>query len=121
MRHFETIYKETNKMRNIITREEAIRTLVELCSSGILNDEIQDKLDDIANCIECEQYGLHMWGSTNKDYATLFTAKRADLITDEDIAKKEEAINKHTFVPAPAERAKIEEYIAGGCEEDETD
>lgn len=41
-----------------ITREEAITTLYDVINSGIISDELEGKLQDIASCIDNEEQGL---------------------------------------------------------------
>lgn len=65
-----------------ITREEAVTTLYDVINSGIISDELEGKLQDIASCIDNEEQGLFTWGADD-DVIDLFIAKREDLITPE--------------------------------------
>lgn len=65
-----------------ITREEAIKTLYNIINSGIISDELEGKLQDIASCIDNEEQWLFTWGADD-DVIDLFIAKREDLITPE--------------------------------------
>lgn len=65
-----------------ITREEAVTTLYDVIDSGIISDELEGKLQDIASCIDNEEWGLFTWGADD-DVMDLFVAKREDLITPE--------------------------------------
>lgn len=69
----------------MITREVAIETLYDLINSGILDLELEDKLSDIAKCIQAEDgendLGLFLWGADG-NYIDLYVAKREDLIDD---------------------------------------
>ena len=65
-----------------ITREEAVHTLYAVINSGIISEELERKLQDIASCIDNEEQGLFTWGADN-DVMDLFVAKREDLITPE--------------------------------------
>lgn len=77
-------------MERMISRQEAVETLFDLINAGILSDEIEGKLGDIAKCISAEDsendLGLFLWGA-DMDFMDLYTAKREDLIDD--------AWNKH--------------------------
>lgn len=46
-----------------ITREEAVKTLYNIINSGIISDELEGKLQDIASCIDNEEQGLFTWGA----------------------------------------------------------
>ena len=87
----------------MISREEAIQTLVTLEESDILDDELQSKLMDIRVCIEEELQGWHFWGASDDDYMELHIARRADLWTKEAEEKCAELDKYYTFTPAPYE------------------
>ena len=103
-------------MDKAITREKALETLYNLINSGVLSVEVEDDLQEIANAINNERYGLHMWGADNKEYDFLATAVRADLITDEHIAEGERILKKYSFIPSPYEKEEINENIAATAE-----
>lgn len=96
-------------MSNHITREDAVAVLWELAGSGIIAEDIADKLEAIAFCISKEQYGFHFWGADVDETTEIFIVKRADLITDEWEAKCKAIAEKHSFIPAEYERAEIED------------
>lgn len=52
----------------MISREDAINTIAELESSGLLNYELTEKLGEIRLCIEAEQLAYHLWGINEKKY-----------------------------------------------------
>lgn len=104
---------------NAITRKEAIETLYDLINSGILSEEIEGKIQDIADNIENEQYGLHMWGADEEEYAVLYTVKREDLITDEDRAEGQRIWEKYSFMPSPHEEEEIIKNLQEAIEETE--
>ena len=47
----------------MITREQAIYAIYEIINSGIIDMELENRLQDIANCIDAENYGVHLWGT----------------------------------------------------------
>ena len=47
----------------MITREQAIYAIYEIINSGIIGMELETRLQDIANCIDAENYGVHLWGT----------------------------------------------------------
>lgn len=96
----------------MITRLEAIETLYDLISSGILADDIEGRLQDIASCIEAELIGRHEWGVPREDLAKLYSAVRVDLVTDNDIDDYDRIHRKLTFVPSVDERIIIESNIS---------
>ena len=69
------------------TREESVHTLYSLINSGILSEELEEQLEDIARCIESEDadnnLGVFLWGIEENDWMDLYTARRSDLITPE--------------------------------------
>lgn len=99
-------------MGNSITRDEALETLYYLLNSGILSEEMEDKLQDIANNIENEKYGLHLWGADNEEYAVLVTAVREDLMTDEYIENGKRIWEKYSFTPSVFEEQEIIDSLA---------
>ena len=46
----------------MITREQAIYAIYEIINSGIIDMELENKLQAIASCIDAENYGVHLWG-----------------------------------------------------------
>ncbi len=83
-----------------VTREEAIETLYDLINSDILDEDLEEQLQDIANCIEAEEtHNIFLWGA---DYEVfdLFVAKMdpygssKEFQTEENI-KRYESWMKH--------------------------
>lgn len=110
-------------MAEMITRQEAIVTIHVIIDSGILSEDITDKLEDIAICIEEEQLGYHRWNADD-DFNLLHIARRSDLWTDELIAQTKAASEKYSFKPAPYEVQAINDYIKelyGSDDEDSED
>lgn len=103
-------------MNNTITRDEALEALQALLDSGILSEELDEKIQDIAGVIENEKYGLHMWGADNVEYAVLYTAVREDLQTEEYIANCKRIWDKYSFTPSPFEDKEISENIESAAE-----
>lgn len=95
----------------MITRDEAVETLIELAESGTLREDLADKLAEIASLIEHEREGMHYWGININDYYKMVTAYREDLITDKLMDDWERILEKYSFTPAPCEKQEIEEYI----------
>lgn len=65
-----------------LTREEAVEKIYAVINSGIIKDELEEDLANIANSIENEEKGLFTWGAED-EVVDLFIAKRSDLITPE--------------------------------------
>ena len=98
-------------MNNSITRDEALKVLYAIIDSGILNEELEGHLQEIANNIENEKYGLHMWGADNEEYGFLTTAVREDLRDEAYMEKGQRIWDKYSFVPSPFEEEEIDEAI----------
>lgn len=95
----------------LMTREEAVETLYELLESGILNDALEQEVQEIANCIEEENNGLHIWGADLDEIITIHTPKRADLITPEHIKECQKICEKYAFGLSPFEKEQESESI----------
>ena len=65
-----------------VTRKEAIKIIYDTMNSGILSEELENALQDIANCIEHENDELFLWGADD-EVSDLFAAWRKDLIPPE--------------------------------------
>lgn len=94
-----------------ITRNEAIDVLYCLINSGILDDELEAEIEEIACCIEKENEGYHLWGA-DAEVGELFVARRQDQWTDELVSHLREIHDKYSFTPAPFERAEFEERLS---------
>lgn len=97
-----------------ITREDAVNQLSDLIGVGILSKTIEDNLEDIIQCIECECDGYHIWGA-DSDVMQLYIGYREDLWTDELKEKMQKLADEHTFIPAPYEKDDVD---GQGSEED---
>lgn len=91
----------------IISREEAINSLMDLLVSGILKEELENDIQRIIQCIEEEKYGRHIWGTDIDDYTKMHLSARADLLTDEQLDEIEAIEKKYSFIPAPYEDDEI--------------
>lgn len=101
----------------MISREEAIQTCYELIASGILEEHLEERIQDIASCIEAECIGRHEWGVSNELLGKIYVSKRADLITQEDIEEKERVHRLITYVPSDAEKLEIYGNVGNKLEE----
>lgn len=101
----------------MITREEAINTCLEIIDAGILAEDIESSLQDIVSCLEAEMIGRHEWGVEDDKLGVLYTAKRVDLITDEDMKEFDRIHRKLTFIPSVDERIIIETAVCDKIEE----
>lgn len=83
----------------MITRADAIEAIYEIINSGIIEDELENDLEDIAKCIKAEaEWSIHAWGMPDEEYILLCTAHRTDLPDYEEFIKKQVAIvNKYSF------------------------
>lgn len=78
-----------------ITREEAVGVLHRASGSGILDDDLEDMLEEVATCISAEEeMGIFLWGADD-DAIDLFVMKRSDLITDEWIKHQQELYERY--------------------------
>ena len=79
----------------MITRQQAVSVIYEVVNSGILSDELEGNLQDVANCIEDEEMlQIHAWGMPDDDHSMLHTAFRTDLPVYDEMMKKCEEIQK---------------------------
>ena len=103
---------------NAITRDEALETLYDLINSGILSEKVAGDIQEIANNIENEKYGLHLWGADDKEYGVLVTAVREDEATDEYIAEGQRIWAKYCFAPSPFEKEEILDNLQEAIDEE---
>ena len=98
-------------MKNAITRDKALETLYALLDSGILAEDTEEALQEIANAIENEKYGLHLWGADNKEYDYLVTAVKEEERTEEYIKEGQRIWDKYSFTPSTFEAEEIQKSI----------
>lgn len=80
-----------------ITKEEARDVLYELIGTGILKEELEDKIEEIHYILSSEiDHGLNLWGADD-DVCELFGAIRSDLVTEEYYNKKKELWEKYSI------------------------
>jgi hypothetical protein len=90
-----------------ISRDEAIQTLYEFIDNEVIDEDLSDRLLEIANNIDNEKYGIHTWGINNEDYVKIVTSYRDDL-TDK-IEEQKKLIEKYSFVLSEWEKENKEE------------
>ena len=83
----------------MITRDEALEVLYDLINSGIIAEDLEEALEDIAKCIRAEDkerdLGIDIWGAEENDWIDLYILKREDLITPEWTQHCEEVYEKY--------------------------
>lgn len=102
-----------------LSRQESIDVLRAISSTGLLAEEIEDELDEIANLISYELDGEHFWGQSYESGDKLRVSYREDLWTDELIAEATKQHNNARFIPAPNEIEELREYFYEASEIDE--
>ena len=88
----------------MVTRDEAAEAIYEVINSGILDDDLEGRLEDIASCILREKDGLHLWGADDKDVVELYTTVRSDLVTPEYEQHIDELYYHYKFDPSEQEQ-----------------
>jgi hypothetical protein len=103
-----------------LSRQEACTILHELASSGVLSEELEDNLDEIANLISYELDGEHFWGQSYESGNKLRVAYRDDLWTDELLKEATEQHENARFIPAKNEINGLKErfYEMRGVDEE---
>lgn len=99
----------------MITREEAVETLYGLINSNVLDEELCDSIENIANCISAERDGLHLWNADDEEVAELYTSVRdntPDAEAHMELCNKLYA--KYCFGPSKVE---MPDFMAGSEEE----
>ena len=103
----------------MIKREEAVDTLYALINSNVLDEELCDKIENIASCIGSERDGLHLWGADDQEVAELYTTVRSDAA---DLKEHENLCDmlyqKYCFEPSEFE---MPEFMAQLEESEEQD
>lgn len=96
---------------NYLSRQEAIDVLRTVASTGLLADEIEEELDEIANLISYELDGEHFWGQSYESGDKLRVAYREDLWTDKLVMEVSAQHNNARFIPAPNEIQELRDYF----------
>ena len=91
----------------MISRDEAIQTLYELIDNEIIDEDLSNRLQEIANNISHEKYGFHTWGILDDDCVKLMTAYRDDL--KEELEEQSKLAYKYSFIPSEWEKENLEE------------
>ena len=55
-----------------ITRGEAVNTINKIINSGIISEELEQELQQIATCINAEDDGRFLWGAEDDADTCLF-------------------------------------------------
>lgn len=80
----------------MIGKSEAVEVLKEITDSGIIRQELEEKLDEIQLILKHEdEDGLSFWNANDKEMIDLFTAKREDLITEEWVRHQKAIYEKY--------------------------
>lgn len=103
--------REGEEVETLITRQEAIDVLMDLCNANIFDIQISSVFEDLIYIIRQEMEGRHMWGASTLDCEKLDTAVRADLITDEYEKECWETHMKSRFIPAESDMNELEQYF----------
>lgn len=104
--------------RTMISRGQAVDTLIALCTSNILDSKLEARIEDIITCIDAELDGLHLWGGDAEEVSKLYSTVREDLITPEYTEEMDRLYIKYKFEDSPfdVEQQKLE-HTAEGDEE----
>lgn len=99
----------------MIDRQKAVQVLYDLMNSGMLDGELEDELQDIANCIEAENSNLHLWDADDLDAAALMTNPNTENLDYEKfMAKCDRIYKKYCFEPSRFEK-DLAELKAADC------
>ena len=103
-----------------LSREEAIEKIYELINAGFLNKEMEEDLQEIANLIQYELNGEHLWGQPTVNNDKLISAYREDLLTEELMEEMNTQHLNCRFVPCKNEIEMFRKYFYENRGIDET-
>lgn len=86
-----------------LSREEAIEKIYELINAGFLNKTMEEDLQEIANLIQYELDGEHLWGQPRANNDKLISDYREDLLTEELIEEMNTQHMNCRFIPCKNE------------------
>ena len=112
---------EAPTLNRFLTRSEGISVLYEVINSGILDDAIEANLTELANLLQYELEGEHLWGQPYSACDKLHVAYREDLWTDELVKECQKQHDNVRFIPSPTEIPELKEHYMEMCEVDEDD
>lgn len=106
----------------MIERGNAIEFLLNMVNSGIMSDNINSALQDIANCIVGEEDGLHLWGAPDEDVATMYTEASEEALTKEFKEKADKLYAEYRFFPSKfEEEQEIQNESGDSTDESDSD
>lgn len=80
-----------------ITKQEAVDTLMDLIGTGIIREELEDKIEEIIHVLSHEiDDKLNLWGAGDEAHE-LFVAVRSDLQTPEYEKRMNELWEKYSI------------------------
>ena len=77
-----------------IGRGEAVNTINKIINSGIISEELEQEMEQIATCINAEDDGLFLWGAED-DGDDLFVSLREDLVNIDWVSHCNEVFEKY--------------------------
>ena len=99
----------------MIDRQKAVEVLYDLMNSDMLGGELEDELQDIANCIEAEENNLHLWDADDLDVAVMMVNPDTnDPDYERLVAKCDRIYKKYCFEPSRFEK-DLAELKAADC------
>ena len=89
---------------HMISREEAVEALYDIINSGIISNELEDTLEEIAQCIKDEEdLGIHAWDMPKDDEVRFHIAIRNDIPEyKENLEKCKELVEEWGFIDKKA-------------------
>lgn len=89
---------------HMISREEAVEALYDIINSGIISNDLEDTLEEIAQCIKDEEdLGIHAWDMPKDDEVRFHTAIRNDIPEyKENLEKCKELVEEWGFIDKKA-------------------
>ena len=94
---------DEQKKDTYLSREESIEKIYELINSGFLNKTMEEDLQEIANLIQYELDGEHLWGQPYEADNKLRSAYREDLLTEELMEEMNTQHMNCRFIPCKNE------------------
>ena len=96
--------------RHFISRREAVALLLKILANRKIEEEDDDKLEDMIHCLEAELENFHEWGADTSEAIILHFPTNSRVIQSMEREELKCIYKKYRFIPSESDKEEEDKH-----------
>ena len=97
--------------RNFISRSEAVALLLKILANRKIEEEDDEKIEDMIHCLEAEMENFHEWGADTSEAIILHFPTNSRIIQSLEREELKRIYKKYRFIPSESDKEEADKRV----------